>query len=98
MNHCDDRAGHLLATDFEEEVRSYAYGRAICCNLMNKRAPRKKLGTLLNLCFSFLAALNKMDNSDAMTHFIAPCYERKSTSFNSCEVFRGAQARARHYS
>jgi len=27
MNHRDDRAGHLVATDFEEEVRSYAYGR-----------------------------------------------------------------------
>jgi len=27
MNRRDDRAGHLLATDSEEEVRSCAYGR-----------------------------------------------------------------------
>ncbi len=27
MNHRDDRAGHLVATGFEKEVRSYAYGR-----------------------------------------------------------------------
>jgi len=27
MNRCDDRAGHLFATDSEEEVRSHAYGR-----------------------------------------------------------------------
>ncbi len=56
-----------------------------------KQGTSKNLGTSPNLCFSPLAALNKMDNSDAMTHFIAPFYERKPTSFNSCEVFRGAQ-------
>jgi len=27
MNHRDDHAGHLLATDSEEEGRSSAYGR-----------------------------------------------------------------------
>jgi len=27
MNRCDDCAGHLFATDSEEEVRSRAYGR-----------------------------------------------------------------------
>jgi len=27
MNRRDDRAGHLFATDSEEEVRSHAYGR-----------------------------------------------------------------------
>ena len=29
MNYLDDRADHLVATDFEEEVRSHAYGRAM---------------------------------------------------------------------
>ena len=53
MNHHDDRAGHLVATDFEEEVvamhtddrsgelrlrkRIYPGVREICCNQMNKR-------------------------------------------------------------
>ncbi len=27
MNRGDDRAGHLFATDFFDEDRSYAYGR-----------------------------------------------------------------------
>jgi len=31
-----------------------------------------------------------MGNSDAITHFIASCYEQKSTSLGSHEVFRGA--------
>ncbi len=58
--------------------------------LENLISSKGYLETSPNLCFSPLAALNKMDNSDAMTHFIAPCYERKSASFDSCEVFRGA--------
>ncbi len=49
-----------------------------------------RISTHSELISTSLAALNKMDNSDAITHFIAPCYERKSTSFNLCEVFRGA--------
>jgi len=55
----------------------------------NVEGASKKLATSPNLCFSPLAALNKMGNSVAITHFIAPCYERKSTSFDLTEVFRG---------
>ncbi len=50
----------------------------------------KNLGTSPNLCFSPLASLNKMGNSGAITHSITPCYEQKSTSLGSHEVFRGA--------
>jgi len=31
-----------------------------------------------------------MGNSGAITHSITPCYEQKSTSLGSHEVFRGA--------
>jgi len=50
----------------------------------------KNLATSSNLCFSPLASLNKMGNSAAITHSITPCYEQKSTSLGSHEVFRGA--------